>query len=177
MLPALSGVESGGKPAARDVSGPAIALCANPRTMPSYQKGAFMKRLTIVLLAAVTLALASPIFGQRAFVEGNVPDGKALVYIYYLGWSTQTIGPLVIAKDGPVGVLLHESYCRCVTDPGTIKLWLAAGWVTQFKFEAIAGQIYYVKADLLSNNTGPDLKLIPNEKAKPEIARCKQLTE
>jgi hypothetical protein len=144
-----------------------------------------MKRL-IVLLTIVVVS-ASPILAvggtssqsykeATPFVEANVPDGKALVYIYigaYLldSWS-QNAGLLVLAKDGPIDVLPPNSYCTYVTDPGTIKLW-AVPWASKYslgtKFDAVAGQIYYVKVD----NGFVGFKLIPNETAKKEIATCK----
>lgn len=159
-----------------------------------------MKRLTIVLLSMVlAVGLSSAVFGAGKpvapppppppFVEGTAPGGKVLVYVYSPGGPTpepkageSLFGPLLSSKSGPIGVMKAGSYCSLITDPGTIKFWLSASRVAELKLEALAGQIYYVRADCWSAGIGnpmliTELKLIPNEKAKTEIAECWQLTE
>jgi hypothetical protein len=165
-----------------------------------------MKRLTVVLLTVVVaVLLASPISsegqgesGQRkqsgqneqagpatGFVEEpNIPDGKALIYIYQPGnpvgfasaWT-----PLLLAKDGPLGILPPRSYYSYLTDPGTIKFWLAASESRELKVEAVAGQIYYVKGRVAGNGQGMMvellLQLMPRETAIKEIVWCQPLSD
>jgi len=154
-----------------------------------------MKRMTIVLLSViVALALASPIFGAGGaggggqtqdqkvppFVEASVPDGKALIYIYSGSFTLMgSFGPLLLGQSGPIAVLAPNHYRTLVTEPGTIKLWVVSLYARELKLEAIAGQIYYVKAGASAfiQAGAPEIALIPNEKAMKEIAVCKQQDE
>jgi hypothetical protein len=149
-----------------------------------------MKRLTIALfLTAVAVVLVSTTFcqdqgnieGQKKpvspFVEATVPDGKALVYIYYRALDLgDSAGFLVLTKSGPIGILPSGRYLSFVTDPGTLKLWLVGLYATELKLEVAAGQAYYVRARIDASTLTPQLKLIANERAKNDIAKCKQLT-
>ena len=138
-----------------------------------------MNRLMIVMLSAVAMvAVSGSVFGQSKpqpqpkppapppFIEASVPDGKALVYVYTTDGRRlrDSVGLLLLAKTGPIGVL-DFSYLSYFADPGIVKLWLVASATQEFKFEASAGQIYYVKSSF------GGLELIPKEKAKKEIER------
>lgn len=148
-----------------------------------------MKRLTVVLLSVVfAVVLTSAVFGAGKpaspppppppFVEANVPDGKALIYIYSKGFLLNSwngnAGLLVLSESGPIGILHSAGYHTYIVEPGSIKLWIvgAQAYAAGLTLEAVAGQIYYVEG------TGvPDIKLIPNEKGKTEIAGCKETTD
>lgn len=144
--------------------------------------------VTGLIFLFIVGTISSPVFGQSRgtptptptprppFVESNVPEGKSLVYIYYVGWSLENLGPLILTKSGPLGVLIHGSYFSYVAEPGTVKLWLVASLAKGIKFETLAGQICYVRADILYGGT-PDLKLISNDKAKTEMAGYEKLDE
>jgi hypothetical protein len=143
-----------------------------------------MKRLTSVLLSVVVaVVLPALVFGAPPFVEASVPDGKALIYIYAKdipGSQFPNRGQLVFEKSGPIGILTSKSYQSHVAEPGTIYLWVVSAFTIPFKMEAVAGQIYYVKGEEVIRAAAIPiigLKLIPNEKAKTEIAECQQLTE
>jgi hypothetical protein len=121
-----------------------------------------MKRLTIVVLSVVVVVvLASCASNQGSqsgmgeqdiqrvtssspttFVEeANVPEGKALLYIYWPGQMAlqfdETGDPLVLAKSGPIGILPQGGYYRYVTESGTIKLWLVSLYAKGLKFELL----------------------------------------
>jgi hypothetical protein len=119
------------------------------------------------------------------FVEGTVPDGRALIYIYRPAdnWGPQfwaSAAPLVFAKNELAAIMSIDSYCSYVTNPGTIKFFLVSASTTSLTMEDVAGQMYYVKAGFeLKVLVGTDvtLKLMPHEVGKTEIAGCKQVTE
>jgi hypothetical protein len=150
-----------------------------------------MKRLTIVLLSVVAvIILSSPVFGQYhnnmsqgqgqgqavqgppPFVPASVQNGKALVYIYWEGnCYDRRKGILVTTETGPIGVLEPGTYISFVADPGTYKLWLiGGGGVPEYKWEAVADQIYYARVG--SAIMGPELELIRDENAKKQLAAC-----
>ena len=118
-----------------------------------------MKRL-VLLSVVVAFTFVSPLFGSPSgnpspppppppppFVEDNVPDGKALIYIYRVAGMGE-FDPLVIAKTGPVKTLAMDTYIAYVTDPGTVKLWLVSLGTKELQIEAVAGQIYYITVGL-----------------------------
>ncbi len=93
-----------------------------------------------------------------------------------------SFGTLLFSKSGPIGVIRDGGYYSFVTDPGTIKLWLVGARVAELKLEALAGQIYYVKANFWGAGLGnpvllTELKLIPRETAMKDMAGLQQLTE
>jgi hypothetical protein len=136
-----------------------------------------MKRLSLVLLSlVVAAAMASPVFAKPAFVEDNVPEGKALIYMYYQDNSKDNWGPLVLAKSGPIGILVHNSYRAYLAEPGTIKLWLVNFYASELKLDVVAGQIYYVKGGHAFGGH-IDFELVPSEAAKTEIAECQRLAD
>jgi hypothetical protein len=111
------------------------------------------------------------------FVEATVPDGKARLYIYYRALDLgNSAGFLLLTKNGPIGILPSGRYLSFVTDPGTLKLWLVGLYATELKLEVVAGQAYYVRARFDAATLTPQLKLIANEKARNDIAKCKQVT-
>jgi hypothetical protein len=147
-----------------------------------------MKRLALLLFSFIlVLVLSIPLFGESGggsqkkkkavppFVEANVPEGKALVYIYRTtDFGVQLIA-LILAKDGPISVLPMGTYCVYVADPGIIKLWLSSISSAEIKAEVVTGQVYYVKGSFGPNALGvqhPTLKAMPREKALKEIAEC-----
>jgi hypothetical protein len=79
-------------------------------------KGESMKRLAFVFFATIiAFIFISPLQSEEQgplFVEEtNIPDGKALIYIYQTPpFLLQEKSPLVLAKEGPVGVLPWELF-------------------------------------------------------------------
>ena len=146
----------------------------------------------------VALAFAGPLFGQHAdphktpppppFVEGSIPDGKALIYIYRvennLAGEPSFDSPLLLANNEPFGVIPAGCYYSYVSDPGTITLWFVSSSAASLKLEAVAGQIYYVRAGfdtvLTFNSKAPfkvSLKVMPRPDAMKELAYCKPFAE
>jgi hypothetical protein len=126
--------------------------------------------------------------------ESDIPNGKALLYIYWPGQMASQdneIGdPLVLAKNGPIGILPRGGYYRRVTETGTIKLWLVSLYARELRLEVVAGQTYYVRVGFPGNfqsiwgslggrfqPPNIEFKLISPETARTEIAACQELTE
>ncbi len=127
-------------------------------------------------------------------IEADIPKGKALLYIYWPGQMASQdneIGdPLVLAKNGPIGILPRGGYYRRVTDTGTTKLWLVSLYARELRLETVAGQTYYVRVGFPGNfqsiwgslggrfqPPNIEFKLVPPETARTEIAACQELTE
>ena len=139
-----------------------------------------MKRLAVLLSMVVALALASSAWAAPAFVEASVPDGKALIYLYRPGAIFSSLNPTLLAKDGPIGVLPLSSFLSYTSDPGTVKLWFVAATSASLKVEAVAGHVYYVKCAIINVGTNMfslTFELVPNDKAKTEIAGCQQVPD
>jgi hypothetical protein len=140
-----------------------------------------MKRSTIAMLfIAISVGATSQVFGAPAFVEANVPEGKAIVYFYCPQGLFAVFSPLVVAKDGPIGTLPAGNYRAYISDPGTARFWLVSLNSAGLKFEAVAGQVYYVKCGELSISPGyiqPTFELTPREKAVADIGRCALLSD
>jgi hypothetical protein len=146
-----------------------------------------------MLWVFASIAVASPVFGKpmetpptppTPFVEGSAPEGKALIYIYRAANNTFGMTPtgvLILAQNGPIGVLGTGNYFAYVVEPGNIKLWLASIYSKEVTVETVAGQIYYVSAGFGMSLFGPiptvffDLK--KREDGINEMAGCKQVTE
>jgi hypothetical protein len=111
--------------------------------------------------------------------EGYVPEGKALVYIYSVGFTgnVSTTEALLLGKTGPIGIIRPLSYYSLVIEPGTTRLWLIAARTRQLEFEAAAGEVYYVKAGVSASVMAgaPELELIPTDTAMKEIAQCQPI--
>ena len=148
-----------------------------------------MKRLTIILLSVLVAgALANPLFGKDeqpkpTFVEEpNIPEGKALVYIYmtpHLFGGGDAVW--VLTKDGPAAVCSPGWYSSYFADAGPLKLWpldpakgVHGDKLTPTTADFMAGQTYYIRV-----NYGGPLTIVPAEKAKTngEVLYCKKLDE
>jgi len=143
------------------------------------------RSMRILFSALVAVVLASPVFGKPVepalpppppFVESSVPEGKALVYIYRLEGFNDV---LILARSGPIGRLPPKSYLSYTPDPETVKLWLTGTSVADLKMDVVAGQIYYVKAEIgpglfFAGTWTCSLKLVPRADAMKEMAGLKQ---
>ena len=152
-----------------------------------------MKKLVLIVVL-VTTVVAMPIFGQDdsqcpapkgppTFVEEPVPEGKCIIYIYSV-IDAPFVAPLILAKDGPITALPAAGYFAYVTEPGAVKIWVAANESKELTVEALAGQAYYVRVRVNLNPHAPlhlfpgtSIELIPAAKAKvsDEILYCKKV--
>jgi hypothetical protein len=139
-----------------------------------------MKKL-VLMLVLVTTIVAMPIFGDDdsqwppapkgppTFVEEPAPEGKCIIYIYSV-FQTNFYAPLILAKDGPITVLPVNTYFAYVTDPGAVKIWVAASESKELTVEVLAGQAYYIRVNLMLHFgrplPGTSIELIPAAKAK-----------
>ena len=142
-----------------------------------------MKRLTIAILSiAIALWPASQVFAGPAFIEANVPEGKVIVYFYFPQALFINFSPLVVAKDGPIGVLSAGNYRVYISDPGTLRFWLVSLNSAGIKLEVLAGQTYYVKCGEMGST--PNVRIVqltfqltPRDKAIADIERCTLLSD
>jgi hypothetical protein len=143
-----------------------------------------VKRCLVVL--SLVLVLAAPAFAYQTpkkpptFVEEPVPDGKALIYIYFpSGLGT----PLFFTNSGPLATLTPGSYFTYVVDPGTVKLWVSYINAKSVAVSAVAGQAYYVRfgIGLSMTPTNPSLflEVVKAERAKTneEILFCEKIAQ
>ena len=158
--------------------------------MISIRKERSMKRISVLhLLIAVSVALASPLFGQdKPFSEETaIPEGKALVYFYMpKGLAGSASAAWVLTEHGPVAVLSNGFYKPYLADPGALTLWplfnipqaIPAKFLLPVTIDLVAGNTYYIKVSQPSASPGKGcFQKIPTEKAKTssEILPCSKL--
>jgi len=152
-----------------------------------------VRKLGIIIVLAVAV-VSAPIFGQSrggspqppkgapTFIEEPIAEGKALIYIYSsVGYFDLT--PLIFSKDGPITILPGGSYFPYLTDPGRVRIWIAANVSKDLIIDVLPGQAYYVRANLIIRLIGPtqipetSIDLVPAKDAKTEneILYCKKI--
>lgn len=76
--------------------------------------------ITIALLLAALSAAAGPKFAE----EPGIPEGKALIYIYFpTSYYPTQISATVMANQQPVTFLKQGYYFPYITAPGSIDFW------------------------------------------------------
>ena len=115
------------------------------------------------------------VFSQKFKPVEEIPEGKALVYIYRPGSMVgAAVHYTVNANDEKVSEshLKNKSYLVYFADPGRYTFW---GQVTNTRREVDldveAGKTYYIKGDCC------EFILPSSEDAEKEIAKCKLSTK
>jgi hypothetical protein len=123
----------------------------------------------------------NPYAGPPRFVREEIPEGKAIVYIYYTGSVARA--PLLLADSGPLAVLhlgrtddnlFFGSYFPYVVDPGKVRLWMSCTNAATITVDVTAGQEYFVKFDIDAISQAVSLQIVPamTAKTKEEVLYC-----
>jgi hypothetical protein len=134
-----------------------------------------MKSIIKTLVLFKLTLTCNSVFSQKFNPVNEIPDGKALVYIYRPGSIVgAALSYTVNANDVKVSVarLKNKSYLVYFAEPGRYTFWAQ---VTNTRravdLDVEAGKIYYVRGDCCT------LIIPPLEKAKKEIVNCKLSTK
>ena len=129
--------------------------------------------ITIALLLAALSAAAGPKFSE----EPGIPEGKALIYIYFpKSYYPTQISATVMADQQPVTILEQGYYFPYIAAPGSIDFWATQStepsvkWIEHALLDVEAGREYFlhVGADMLAIM----LQVVPRERAMREITAC-----
>jgi hypothetical protein len=130
-----------------------------------------MKLLKKNLLLSICLLISTAIFSQRFEAVKEIPDGKALVYIYR---SSSMLGAAVHYTVNANDVKASEAHLKNGTyfvyfaDPGRYTFWAqVTNTRRETDLDVEAGKTYYVKGDCCS------LVVPPVDQAEKEIVKCK----
>lgn len=130
-----------------------------------------MKTLAKTILLFTLIITSNSAFSQKFKPVKEIPDGKALVYIYRPGSMVgAAVHYSINANDDKVSEnhLRNKSYLVFFADPGRYTIW---GQVTNARREVDidveSGKTYYVRGNCCELSI-PDIK-----KAKKEISKCK----
>jgi hypothetical protein len=153
-----------------------------------------MKSIKVLFLITPIFLMSILAYGQvfltpepkpPTFIEEkNIPEGKAVIYIYRspnVNEEFKSRAPLILTKEGAIGILPHSSFYALIVEPGKIKYWFVCDKSREIDVEVLSGQSYYIKVEY-DYNLFPqyiDLKilLIPEQKARTEkeILYCNRI--
>ena len=128
-----------------------------------------MKSILKTLFLFTLIFTCNSVFSQKFSPVKEIPEGKALVYIYRPGsMNGAAVHYTVNANDEKVSEshLRNNSYLVYFAKPGRYTFWAQANGRREVDLDVEAGKTYYVKGDCCSL-TRPSL-----EKAEKEIVKC-----
>jgi len=130
-----------------------------------------MKHFFKSFLILVLVLTCTSVFSQKFEPVKEIPEGKALVYIYRPGSMVgAAVHYTVNANDDKVSEyhLRNKSYLIFFAEPGRYTFWAqVSNSRREVDLDVEAGKTYYVRGDCCEFII-PDL-----EKAKKEIVKCK----
>jgi len=130
-----------------------------------------MKHFFKSFLILVLVLTCTSVFSQKFEPVKEIPEGKALVYIYRPGSMVgAAVHYTVNANDDRVSEyhLRNKSYLIFFAEPGRYTFWAqVSNSRREVDLDVEAGKTYYVRGDCCEFII-PDL-----EKAKKEIVKCK----
>ena len=130
-----------------------------------------MKSVIKTLLLFTIILTSSSVYSQKFSPIKEIPDGKALVYIYRPGSMVGAfVHYTVNANDEEVSEyhLRNKSYLIFFAEPGRYTFWAqVTNTRREVDLDVEAGKTYYVRGDCCEFII-PDL-----EKAQKEIVKCK----
>lgn len=129
-----------------------------------------MKTIIKTLFLFMFILTCNSVFSQRFTPLTEIPEGKALVYIYRPGSMVgAAVHYTVNANDDKVSEyhLRNKSYLVYFAEPGRYTFWAqVTNTRREVDLDVEAGKTYYVRGDCCEFII-PDL-----EKAKKEIVKC-----
>ena len=130
-----------------------------------------MKSLIKTLILFTLILTCNSVFSQKFSPVEEIPEGKALVYIYRPGSMVgAAVHYTVNANDEKVSEahLKNKSYLVFFAKPGRYTFWAqVTNTRREVDLDVETGKTYYVRGDCCEFII-PDL-----EKAKKEIVKCK----
>jgi len=130
-----------------------------------------MKHFFKSFLILVLVLTCTSVFSQKFEPVKEIPEGKALVYIYRPGSMVgAAVHYTVNANDDNISEyhLRNKSYLIFFAEPGRYTFWAqVSNSRREVDLDVEAGKTYYVRGDCCEFII-PDL-----EKAKKEIVKCK----
>lgn len=130
-----------------------------------------MKSVIKTLFLFTLILTSSSVFSQKFSPVEEIPEGKALVYIYRPGSMVgAAVHYTVNANDEKVSEyhLRNKTYLVFFAEPGRYTFWAqVANTRREADLDVEAGKTYYVRGNS-SKFIIPDL-----EQAKKEIVKCK----
>lgn len=137
-----------------------------------------------LLLVVLENAGCSPKLGGDFVKLDNVPQGKALIYIYRPRGTVGFLYPIDIYVDDRLLVRLpHGSYYPYLVEPGEVELitkgWLLKGVDESITIQVKAGATYFLKMQFYFVDKTKDSKInatfvkMFKENAEEEIKECK----
>ena len=130
-----------------------------------------MKNIIKALFLFLLVIICLSVYSQKFEPVNEIPDGKALVYIYRPGSMVgAAVHYSVNANDEKVSEahLKNKSYLVYFADPGRYTFWAqVTNTRREVDLDVEAGKTYYVRGDCCEF-------IIPSlEKAEKEIVKCK----
>ena len=134
-------------------------------------------RILLLITAALLVASLSAADGPKFTEETGIPEGKALVYIYFpVSYYPTRVVATVMANQKPVTTLEKGYYFPYIVSPGSIDFWATQSTepsvkcITHVILDVEAGREYFlhVGADLFAVM----LQALPRESAMQTITDC-----
>jgi hypothetical protein len=129
-----------------------------------------MRYITKVLVLFVALLTGNVVFSQKFAPVTEIPEGKALVYIYRPGSMVgAAVHYSINANETKVSEahLRNKSYLVFFADPGRYTFWAqVTNTRREVDLDVEAGKTYYVRGDCC------ELKIPALEEAEKEIIKC-----
>jgi hypothetical protein len=129
-----------------------------------------MKPMMKTLVLLVSLLTCHGAFSQKFAPVTEIPEGKALVYIYRPGSMVgAAVHYSINANDTKVSEshLRNKSYLVFFADPGRYTFWAqVTNTRREVDLDVEAGKTYYVRGDCC------ELKIPTLEEAEKEIIKC-----
>jgi hypothetical protein len=137
------------------------------------KKCKILSLVTVALLLAALSAAAGPKFAE----EPGIPEGRALIYIYFpKGYYNTPVIATVMSNQKPVAMLKQRCYFPYIAEPGSIDFWAVTYSTnsivpsTHVKLDVEANREYflYIAADMFALM----LMVVTRERAMSEITAC-----
>jgi hypothetical protein len=129
-----------------------------------------MRSLIKTLILFALMAISNVVFSQKFAPVTEIPEGKALVYIYRPGSMVgAAVHYTVNANDTKVSEahLRNKSYLVFFADPGRYTFWAqVTNTRREVDLDVEAGKTYYVRGDCC------ELKIPTLQDAEKEIIKC-----
>jgi len=132
------------------------------------------RALTAFLAATICMMLPGCGAQGEAYQERATPASQSLVYIYrpYKALTSQST-PMVTCGHESIE-LEPGGFDEFVEDPGTVTCTVAGAATPGFKFDARAGEQYFIKQDVEANGLSTHVRfiLMDVDVGRDEIREC-----
>lgn len=133
-----------------------------------------IRALTAILAGSICLLLLGCGAQGEAYQPKAIPGSQSLIYIYrpYKFLSSQAV-PMITCGHESVE-LEPGGFYEVVEDSGTVACAIAGDANSEYKFDAHAGERYFIKEEVDTNGLGTHARLIRMDPdvAGDEIREC-----